>query len=79
MGEREMVDKLLEFDPLKVRRDEAIVSWKLIAAELGVSEDSVQRRCRELGIKLPRWGPRPTSPVFLPRGRIVILRTLYFA
>ncbi len=74
-----MVEKLLDFDRLKVRPEEAVVSWKSLAIELGVSEYSLQRRCRELGITLPRWGPKPTSPVFLPRGRIVILRTLYFA
>lgn len=74
-----MVEQLTNIEPAKFARKDVVVSWKAIALEIGVSEDSIQRRCVELGIILPRWGPRPTSPVFLPRGKIVILKTLYFA
>ncbi len=74
-----MVEQLLNIDPARLARKDVLVSWKEIAFEIGVSEDSLQRRCEELGITLPRWGPRPTSPVFLPRGKILILKTLYFA
>ncbi len=74
-----MVEQLLAFDRSKVRRQDAVISWKSIAYEVGVSVDTLQRWCDGKEITLPRWGPRPTSPVFLPRGRIVILKTLYFA
>lgn len=79
MGDREMVEQLQGIDPAKFAPKDVVISWKCLAHEIGVSQDSLQRRCLKLGIKLPRWGPRPTSPVFLPRGRIVILKTLYFA
>lgn len=79
MGEREMVEKLLEFDRAKLRRDDIVVSWKELAFEVGVSPSSLQTRCRDLGVTLPRWGPADKSPVFLPRGKIMILKALYFA
>lgn len=74
-----MVEQLTNIEAAKFARKDVVITWKELAEEIGVSEDSLQRRCFELGINLPRWGPRPTSPVFLPRGRIVILKTLYFA
>jgi hypothetical protein len=79
MGEREMIEQLNNIDPARLTRKDVVITWKELAEEVGVSDDSLQRRCLELGINLPRWGPRRTSPVFLPRGKIVILKTLYFA
>jgi hypothetical protein len=74
-----MVKQLLDFDRSKVRRAEVVISWKAIAFELGVSEDTLQRWCVAQRISLPHWGPARRSPVFLPRQKIVILKNLYFA
>lgn len=74
-----MMDQLLDFDVVKVRREEAVISWKTLAFEVGVSKATLQRWCRERRIVLPHWGSADRSPVFLPRGKIVILKTLYFA
>ncbi len=80
MGERNsnMVNELLDFDRSKVRRQDAVISWKAIAFETGVGRSTLQRWGISAGIELPHWGPAEKSPVFLPRGRIAILRTLYF-
>lgn len=82
MGEREMdalKGQLRVTDRSKVKRSEAIISWKAIAFEVGVGRSTLQRWCEETGITLPRWGPAETSPVFLPKGKIAILKALYFA
>lgn len=70
---------LLDFDRSKVKRTEAVISWKTLAFEIGVGRSTLQRWCEENGIVLPHWGPRSLSPVFLPRQKIVILKALYFA
>lgn len=79
MGEREMVEQLLDFNIAEISREEAVISWKALAFEVGVSKATLQRWCIGKGIELPHWGPADQSPVFLPRGKIVILKTLYFA
>ena len=71
--------ELLDFDRTRVRPDECVVSWKGLAREVGVSEDTLQRWCAQHRIELPRWGPFALkSPVFLPRVKVQILRELYF-
>lgn len=78
--EERLVDKLLDFDRTRVRREECVITWKAIADELGVSEDTIQRWCDANHLQLPRWGPPGRrSPVFLPRGKIMILKSLYFS
>lgn len=74
-----MIAQLLDFDRAKVRRQDAVISWKAIAFETGVGRTTLQRWCDEKGITLPHWGPAEKSPVFLPRGRIAILKTMYFS
>jgi hypothetical protein len=74
-----LMDKLLDFERAKVRRSDCLISWKSIAFEIGVSEDTLQRWFDGRGVRLPRWGGRTRSPVFLPRGKIVILKALFFA
>jgi len=76
--ERGMIQQLLKFDRIKVKRNEAVISWKTLAFEVGVSKTTLQRWFEARGIELPRWGSTPRSPVFLPRGRIAILKVLYF-
>lgn len=76
--EERLVDKLLDFDRTRVRRDECLVSWKAIAYEIGVSEDTIQRWFSARRLTLPKWGNRDRSPVFLPKGKLLILRTLFF-
>ena len=80
MGEREMVEQLLDFDRAKVRRQDCLVTWKEIADELGVSEDTLQRWCKAMGIEFPRFGPSSSrARVYLPKTKITVLRTLYLA
>jgi len=74
-----MLDKLLDFDASKIRRTEAVISWKALAYEVGVGRSTLQRWCESKRITLPRWGPAEKSPVFLPRQKLMILKSLYFA
>jgi len=74
-----MVEQLINIDAAKFQRRDIVVSWKSIAFEIGVSKATLQRWCEANGIDLPHWGPLKRSPVFLPRAKIVILKTLYFA
>lgn len=78
MGERGMVQALLDFDRSKIRRQDAVISLKAIAYEIGVGRSTLHRWLIEMKITLPHWGPAEKSPVFLPRGRIAMLKTLYF-
>jgi len=72
-----LVELLLDFDPAEVAPDECLRGWKTIAIAVGFSEDTLQRRFAELQIDLPRWGqPGRTTPVFLPKGKIVVLRRI---
>jgi hypothetical protein len=79
MLRKDLLDQLMDFDRTKLRPDECVISWKKLADELGVSEDTIQRCLDGQRVTLPRWGPKDNSPVFLPRGKIVILKALYFA
>jgi len=74
-----LIEKLLDFDRSKVKRTEAVISWKALAFEVGVGRSTLQRWCESESIVLPHWGPAGKSPVFLPKGKIVILKSLYFA
>ena len=71
--------ELLDFDRSRVRPEDCLISWKAIAAEMGISPDTLQRWCDDHSIALPHWGPFPRSPVYLPRAKVVVLRTLYFS
>lgn len=79
MGGNGMAAQLLDFDRSKVRRQDAVISLKALAYELGIGRSTLHRWLLKEKIELPHWGPSETSPVFLPRQRIVILKTLYFA
>lgn len=79
MGRKDLAEQLLDFEATRLRREDCIITWKAIADELGVSEDTVQNWFTQRDLKLPRWGSRERSPVFLPKGKIVILKALYFA
>ena len=70
---------LLDFDRTRVKPDECVISWKALSRELGVSEDTLQRWCAQHRIELPRWGPFALkSPVFLPRVKVQVLKSMYF-
>jgi len=71
--------ELVKIKPSTVRRSEAVVSWKAIAYDVGVGRSTLIRWCEANGIRLPHYGPANKSPVFLPRGKIMILKDLYFA
>lgn len=74
-----LVEQLLDFDRTRVKRDECVISWKALANEMGVSEDTLQRWCVRLGIILPRWGPAgPRAQVYLPKGKLMLLKASYF-
>ena len=72
------VGDLLDFNPHEYKREQCIVTWKCLALEVGVGEDTLQRWFAARKIELPRWGPHDNSPVFLPKGRVMVLRVLYF-
>lgn len=69
---------LLDFDRSGLKREDCVVTWKCLAAEVGVSADTLQRWFAVHKITLPRWGPHGNSPAFLPRVKIAVLRELYF-
>jgi len=85
MGKRdsrvdELVRMLLDFNPAEIAPDDALRGWKEIAFVAGYSEDTLQRVTAELEITLPRWGrPGRTTPVFLPKVKVVILRRIVMA
>ena len=53
-----------------------VFKWQGIAQEIGLSERTVQRRCSEAGIVLPKWGGGGTSPVYLPLSLVLPLARL---
>jgi hypothetical protein len=69
---------LLGFNPHEQKREECVITWKCLALEVGVSADTIQRWFTIRQIQLPRWGPFDNSPVYLPRVKMAVLKTLYF-
>jgi hypothetical protein len=79
MDAKDLLEQLLDFDRSRVKKDDCLVSWKAIAGEVGVSEDTLQRWCLAHDLELPRWGPPgKLSPVFIPRAKVHVLKKVLF-
>lgn len=78
-GMERLKRELAKIKASEVKKSEALVTWKAIAFEMGLSRSTLIRWCEANGIQLPHYGPAKKARVFLPKGRLMILKELYFA
>ncbi len=74
-----LVKVLLDFEPSEQEPANIVRSMKALADAAGFSVKTVRRTLEKYGVQLPVWGtPGGSAPVFLPKGKLMVLRALIF-